>query len=434
MPGITQVLVIDDQYQELTGMVTALNNAGISCRGILYDGREAPNMPCPHVRVIFMDVNLLNSAPQSGLHNNFGSIGDLLRQIDPKGPYLLVLWTVNADQADQLEKFLERMTDARKPFRVIALDKTEFMSNGEVNKIGELAEKVKSLTQSSPALTALFDWEGRALAATAEAIAAITMTGDAAKTGQEQQRDIPNLLTRIAIDAGGAANFRESPCQAVTEVLVPILADLITAAGNENRSAGLWKQVFDQADAPYRITQRQAAEINRAIHIDQSIPERAEANPGPGTVMLVAPQQFDDLLGNLTAVAQKKLAYQQFRLKQTAADNGEYRWTLIQTQALCDHAQSNPGFIPFHLGMEYEPEKARSDSYTAYLWTSPPFLENEQIKRLAVNARFPVSLSRETIRQLKPLYRLRAQPLTELLYRMHAHGARPGVITITPGS
>ena len=434
MPGITQVLVIDDKPDEMTSLVVALNDAGISCRGILYSGQEVPNMPCPHVRIIFMDVNLLNSTLQSDLHNNFSSVGDLLKQITPKGPYLLVLWTFHPNRADELERFLnERLTDARKPFGVIPLDKAEFISGRDEGKIGKLTEKVKSLTQDPPALAVLLDWEEKALAATAEAVAAITMIGNAAKTGQEQQRDIPDLLTRMAADVAGPGNFRENPFRAVNEVLVPIVADLITSESSKNQDTSLWEQIIEQTGTSPNITDRQSAELNRAIHIDQSIRNTAETNPDPGTVLLVEPQQFIELLGNLTDLTQNKLAYDQFRLKQTAVDRQEYRWTLIQTQALCDHAWSNPSFMPFHLGMEYEPEKVRGNSKPAYLWMSPPFLENEQIKCLAVNARFPVSLSQGTIRQLKPLYRLRAQALTELLYRMHTHGSRPGIITITEG-
>ena len=436
MPGITQVLVIDDKNEELTSLVAALNDAGISCRGILYSGQEVPNIPCPHVRVIFMDVNLLNSTIQSDFHNNFTVIGHLLEQITPKGPYLLVLWTVNANRAGEVEQFLnERMTDARKPFRVIPLNKSEFMTEGKVNKIKELTREVSLLTQDPPALAVLLDWEERALAATADAVAAITMIGDSAKTGQEQQRDIPELLTRMAADVAGAKNFQENPFRAVNEVLVPIVADLITSGGSKNQDTSLWKQVIEQAGISPKITSRQAAELNRAIHIDQSIPEKPEANPEPGMVLLVEPQQFDELLGNLTSLNKEELAEELvLRHDDNAAKPCEYRWALTQTQAPCDHAQSKPGFVPFHLGMEYKlVKKIKSRGYPPFLWMSPPFLEDEQIKRLAVNARFPVSLSPESIQQLKPLYRLRAQPLVELLYRIHAHGSRPGIITITPG-
>lgn len=430
MFGITQVLAFDDKAEDLNNLVTALGKAGISCRGIRWDGQEIPGLECPHARIIFMDVHLLPNPIQSRLHDNFSAIADLLDKVQPQGPYLLVLWTINDEKATELETFLhQRLEGTTKPFMVIPLPKTRFMTKGVIDRLDELTDSIKDLTLNSPAMTVLLDWEEKALAAVADTISSITLVGDKEKSSQQQQAELPRLLTQISAEATSKTVAHHHPFRAINEALAPVLSDRISAQAPSNQNTEVWNQVFTDPGNQTKITQQQAAKLHRAIHIDLNIP----TSPEPGTVFEVNNLVFATLLGQLTHLPQSKLAYDEFKCKKTAAQNQDYRWVLVQTQAPCDYAQNNAGFTPFHLGIEYQTKNIKNDSHSAYLWLSPPFTADSQIKRIAVNARFPVSLSSKDIREITPIYRIRTQLLAELLHRIHTHGSRPGVINI-PGN
>ena len=55
------------------------------------------------------------------------------------------------------------------------------------------------------------------------------------------------------------------------------------------------------------------------------------------------------------------------------------------------------------------------------------------VRQLRVSARFPVSVGPAEFQHCSPLYRLREQILNDLIYDLHSHGARPGVLSFRGG-
>ena len=49
---------------------------------------------------------------------------------------------------------------------------------------------------------------------------------------------------------------------------------------------------------------------------------------------------------------------------------------------------------------------------------------------LHVNARFAVSLVRDMVKRIQPMFRLREQILSSLLFHIHSYRARPGIISL----
>ena len=107
----------------------------------------------------------------------------------------------------------------------------------------------------------------------------------------------------------------------------------------------------------------------------------------------------------------------------------QVRWVLVQTQAACDYAQAQPGPLPFHLGLCLPASEARRGMPPAALWRSPCFDLDGKPHFLHVNARFQMSLPSAEVAEAQPLFRLREQLLNDLIYRLHSHGARPGIIS-----
>ena len=132
--------------------------------------------------------------------------------------------------------------------------------------------------------------------------------------------------------------------------------------------------------------------------------------------MIALPQRFSGSKFKRTfGLMQEATANKQFGAKGFEADDGRFRWVLVQSQAACDYAQMRQGPLPFHLGLCLTASNARSSGHPAALWTSPCFEFDSDARFLHVNASFQVSLSPTVKVVEKPLFRLREQLLNELI-------------------
>ena len=436
----TRMVVVDNDEKDLNTLVTGLNQAGYSCRGIQYlagPTEDIRHLPCPHVRVIFMDIDLAGTsltdeATDEELSQPFSNITGLLERIAPEGPYILVLWTIHEKLANRLQAYLQkRLSKVPEPFDTVTLPKTDFTGLAHNIRMEELPKGINSLFANYPVLNALSDWEEKTLASASRTVAAVTMVQKENRTSSRQREQIPILLARIAQDAAGRPDIKDNPFRAINEALVPVLSDQVTNEAANQSINDVWNTVFAEISPPPGIPWEQASRLNRAIHIDMAY--RATAVE-PGSVIAGDSNPLASSISHLKSGLTNDTAHRYFWCKKPAADKVDYRWILVQTQAPCDYAQSrhdSPAFIPFYLGILCNADDIRPDTRPQALWVSPPFTQDEQPVCLAVNARFPVSLSLETALAIEPLFRIRTQLLVELLHRMHAHGSRPGIITIT---
>ena len=431
MFGITRIVAFDDNADDLSALVQGLSRIGASCLGVKFNGNVelVSNMPCPHVRVVFMDLNLIPLTP-AGYEpsQSFSTVSTLLKKIDPKGPYILVLWTIHNDQSKKLEEYLNtRMKETVKPFQVIPLDKDEFLTPGEEPDVEKLADHIRKLTERLPALNALSQWEEKAFIAAADTVTSIAITPNASQTSSEQQESVPLLLTRIAIDVAGQENINVSPSRAINRVLVPVLADHVIAS-TINSNDDLWRSIFDQVKQPPVIKPRQMAQLNQALHVD--LPSgNSTTGLEPGAVIRLPNKILDSLLKPLTSAMTEDTAKAHFHCRNYNEENPA--WILVQTQASCDYAQNKTGFVPFYLGLEVSKEDIKSKERPPQaLWQSPPFAKDGNARILLVSSLFPISLTKEAVQDTTAEYRIREQLLNDLLHRIHTHGSRPGVITI----
>ena len=428
MLGITRIIAFDDKQEDLDALVGALNGAGAACIGFRYTGQlDQMNIrPCPYVRVVFMDVNLLGGTATDDYTSHFSNIGELLRRVAPKGPYLLVLWT----RLDHLHKMLrdfldQRLEDTPRPFDVIPLPKEKYIdASGVVRDSGKLEGAIAQLKGHRPVLAALFDWEETACSAAGDTLSSVAMLGNQSKTSTEQKRDMPRLVDKMAIEAVGSKNVASNRFRAVNEAFLPILSDHVSASQVQDSSP--WKEGFSQTDGDPTISGPEAARLNWVFHIAQDIGADGGAERGAVVPLhLALPERgFKETFG----IEQDQAADEQFRCKNFEESSQNSTWILVQVQAACDYAQKQPGPLPFYLGLEFRAEDKQSGNPPAAVWTSPPFEINNEARLLRVNCRFQVSLTVDQVKTIHPVYRLREPLLADLLHRAHTYGVRPGFI------
>ena len=424
-----RIIAIDDEPEHLEGLTRGLNRYGAACLPIHFTGELAAIPSCPCVRVIFADLHLTVGPP--GKHDqHFATLGGLIDYtIKPSGPYLIVLWTRYPDQAARLHGYLkERLQHAPKPFAVQALDKSDHLDPQDVEKSAEsIVGAIERIVAEQPQVGALLNWEERVLGAAADAVSSIMDLTDPAPADVNQNEGVGRLLAGLAAAAVGKEHVKEDRFRAVSDALLPILADRIASMRSRGNDTDLWQAAFEEADIEHGLTLNKAAKLNRLLHIAPPTDVNKWSERG---AVIALPQRFSGSKFKRTfGLTQEATANKQFGAKGFETDDGRFRWVLVQSQAACDYAQMRQGPLPFHLGLCLPAPNARSSGHPAALWTSPCFEFDNEARFLHVNAGFQVSISPMAKVVEKPLFRLRDQLLNELIYRLHSHGARPGFIS-----
>ena len=148
MSASPQIIAIDDEREDLDGLANGLSHYGVPCYKIHFTG-FGDIQACPDVRVIFADLNLGVGGLASGdFQSNFSPIGRVLEKIQPRGPYVIFLWTRHAAKASALKKFLaERLEGVAKPCDVRALAKAHHLDGTEVRDEESLVAEITSITE-----------------------------------------------------------------------------------------------------------------------------------------------------------------------------------------------------------------------------------------------------------------------------------------------
>ena len=430
MLGTPRIVAFDNEDKDLDALVRGINRAGATCLGFLYTG-DLDGMgviPCPHVRCIFFDLNMVDGTTPTDFKQHYSNIGELLTRVKPKGPYLIILWTHYDERVSELQEFLDqRLGEVTRPFSVAALPKKNYLDDeGNIVGIDKLVEDIRGITQNSPTLAALMDWEDRVFLAASETLKSVTMVGGSSKTSTEQKLDVPRLMAGMAIASAGRENVLANPSRAVSDALLPLLGDHVSTSLSQVESTALWRASLNLDNSV--LTEEESGQLNAAIHLAVDVGTQQGAERGAviplGDVLSSLGCAFMGLFGIEEAEASKK----QFRCRDFPS--GDPHWVLVQAQAACDYAQSKPGPLPFYLGLDMLKSASDTGSAPAALWVSPFYRMEGKTRILKVNARFSVSLTAVCAKAVKPCYRLREQALGHLVHHLHSYGSRPGMISL----
>lgn len=424
-----RVIAIDNESRHLVGLTKGLNQCGAACLPIHFPD-ETENIPqCPHIRVIFADLHL-TEGPATDHNKDFSTLGGLIEEsIKPSGPYLIVLWTRYPKQAEHLRTYLNSLKGVTKPFAVQSLDKTKYLddSTGGVKNPEELAKAIGKMIAGKPQVAALLAWEERISGAAGNTISSILELAEGKTAGTGQNQEIRRILAILAVEAVGKEHVEEDRFRAVNEALLPILADRIAFLRSREDDKSLWRDAFDDPFTRQNLSPDEAAKLNRLLHI--ALPTADSTGAERGAVVRLPEEFAGNMFKPTFGLEQVTAATKQFRYKNP--QNEQLCWVLVQSQAACDYVQIRPGPLPFHLGLlAAESRVAKNKKAPDALWTSPSFkIDENEPWFLCVSARFQYPLLATKAEQLRPLFRLREQLLSDMIYRIHSYGARPGFIS-----
>ena len=425
-----RVIAVDDDAGHLSGLTKCLNSHGIACLQIHFTNEPIAINACPDVRVIFADLHLGGGVLGADPTTDFGVIGDLLENtIRPAGPYFVLLWTMYPTYANALREFLEkRVQGVTKPFAVIPLAKGDYLDgDGKVTNEDALMAKITEISTTLPSIGALFDWEERVLGATGQTVSSI-LDLNAGQEGDARVHAVGRVLRMLAIQAVGKNHVDANRFGAVNEALLPILADRITNLSPAQVNDGFWQAAFEAVGEEARLTLEQAATLNSLVHIA----DYDDVGTSEHGAVICLPETWRANYNAIFGIDEECAAREQFRCSNFVPADDRFRWVLVQCQAACDHAQSHPGPRPWYLGLEFPAANRRTGTPPAALWRSPIFEISNENRYLHVSASFLRALVPQAVQEMVPVYRLREQILNDLIYHVHRHGARPGMMSFRP--
>ena len=275
--------------------------------------------------------------------------------------------------------------DGPKPFDVRALSKGDHLNlDGGVKDKGALVEAIETIMRESPQLAALFDWESSVLRATGRTVSSILELA-AAERKDKRAAEVGVILSWLAVEAVGAKNVETGRFRAVNEALLPILADRIAKFRSGAQEEDIWRAALEQTGGSPPLPLQKAARLNRLVHI-------AEAGKGSGTergVVVRLPKRYREDFERCFGISEKDAAAREFCYN-VDGENHRFWWVLVQCQAACDHAQANPGPLPFYLGLDFPARLKKGKRPPASTWRGPAFHRDDGARILRVSARFPV--------------------------------------------
>ena len=431
-------IVVDDNPKHLAGILDALRGLGTPGLGVIYDPeRGLDGGHFRGVRVLFMDLHLIESGATTDEVRHYGTIASLLEDnVNPTGgPFILVIWTEHDQLIGELSSYLDNSLDPGKPYArplaIMGLSKSRFIDletgvPGE-DRADALRDAVDGKLSEQPQLAALVAWEADVQAAAGETLSALLeLVPEEARNSTSFAGGVDEVLTRLAREAVGQHNVATDPRVAITSALAPILADSIVNQEASDATTTVWRQAVSW-QGQNQLDPTRAGKVNRMLHVAVPAFETILSTAWGAVVEFPRELWNDADLNELFGMTGSRLLRDEFKIDTEAHE--QCRRRLIRIGAACDYARARPGPITYLFGVEIPPDNRRK-SRPQSVWTSPtlqispvdgPFV-------LLVNSRYPVSLPATGAATWNPVYRLREQVLMHLISHASGHMARPGIV------
>ena len=422
----SRVVVIDDRADHMQALANGLYQHGVGCLPIHYPDDVARLKQCPNLRVLFADLHLM-AGGDDAVH--FGTIGSLIQEaFQPLGPYFIVLWTEYPDKAGELMEYLEsRLKDVAAPFDVLALDKSRYYDDQYNLNSEKLVNDIAGISKESPQFSALLDWEDHVLGAAGDTVGSVLELAKSAKEREARKAHLSRLLYNLAVAGVGPHYFEDDRFGAVSDALLPVLADRMSFQESKSKR-DVWQAAFDPKVHKKKLTGIEVAKLNRLVHI--AFPPEDSRGDERGVVIALPERYTGDQFPKKFAIEEADAASSEFFCHSISPRDPRILWVLVQSQPACDYALNRPGTLPFYLGLVLPATcKGKKGSPPESLWCSPSYEHLGVEDFLHVSARFPVSISKQEAKGMKPIYRLREQLLGNLSHYLHSYGSRLGIMS-----
>ncbi|WP_367156836.1 hypothetical protein [Acinetobacter sp. FL] len=429
-------VVLDDKKEHLEPIIETFKHIGSSCIGVQYNEEDASHLHQDYykgVRGLFIDLNLSGSS-SLGSSTHYAEITRILETVIScdNGPFIMILWTDNPQECDQLIEYIETRLDPNKkyckPLLIKSLSKTMYIdANSSIKESNRetFKEEIKGFFSSVPQIAALFDWESRVLEAVNQTlIELLNLVPNDKRNFNDYPSEIDKVLSCITSSTLGDGHVNKDRQQAFNITIAPILTDKIL--NNKNFNEEIWENAITKVNTPEsRITDPKAiGKYNKMLHL--AVTGYENMTPLDWGAVLNPMSWGNEMTNDFFGLTIDQIKTDVFGIKPEKSSS--YEPIFVRLGAVCDYAQQKEGLIPYYLGYKISKTdfvKRKND----FEWHSPLFFTDVEQEPfyLVVNLKYLLTLPSHKTSIFEAKYRIREQLLNQLILRASNHASRPGI-------
>jgi hypothetical protein len=423
-----RVIIVDDDEDDALPVLKAFARKGIPAA--FFDGTIGELPPksgaLSGVRLAVLDMDLVGGGA-SEKAKAAALVTRLERILRPdNGPYIALLWTNQPELREQFEKYTYANENLPNPILTVLLTKAECKTTKGKFRLSVVAQKLEeALTQAVP-LQVLQSWEERCFGAATAVTNALAKLAEPDVATLDEWRDQwqSQLLTLMHAMAKAemGANLNADCCtEGLYSLLNPLHADRMESHDVTVGSAEILA-------APAGTTVRQRAEVNTMLHLAFENLQRFS----PGNIYVFPRKTMPEwIASNIQLAADLSNSG---RLKEVRKSG---RRILIESSAVCDHAQGNLRMHRLVTGLLIPADKHKSMKKKApFVFELGPFHLKAPLSvkegdyNFYFSARHEVTRGIAELNELKAVARLRTQALSDLQAWYSRQSARPGMVML----
>ena len=157
LPTSRKIVVIDDCYKEVAGLLSSLSKNGVSFIYFTEKLDQLPDSPLAGIRVVFSDIDLVSGAKDDNTKIS-ALIGVLKKIISPdNGPYIIVFWTKHSELIDSIKKQWDKK--GVPPLKYLCIEKSSCKDEHGDFSIDLIDKAIQDQTKEFQAFNFYLDWE-----------------------------------------------------------------------------------------------------------------------------------------------------------------------------------------------------------------------------------------------------------------------------------
>ena len=452
LPINGRIAIIDNEEREALPLIKILSKNRIPY--VFYKGTDIDYLPeedqeCNDIRLIFLDINLLNTStpPVKEIKSALYSV--LKRVISPNNfPYSIIFWSKQENEyADAvIELFNDALSD-RKPINFQKFVKSDFFPNygeDEVANNKDLIEEINKIILDQPGYSYLLNWENQVHKATDNTLQNVFSS----------YHEYPNwtdnsnyIINKLGESYSGRVNFNKNLSEEqklinAFQAFNNVFVDSLEFSTSNSKISNAQNLSFD-------INNINSDNLN-SINSKLLISFDQEPMEYPGAISHDSNPRSDicflDFLNNsLNRTAINNSVFEQNKdksekdLKKLSDKKAKEIRTEIRASwlkayivvtPLCDYVQNkNFNHRVIKAIIIKSDYKSYIDDKSEAIFISPKFRHNQIDYVIVLNFRyFFTSNKPDGLKYIKPIFRVRQQLLAEIQSKLARHITRQGVL------
>lgn len=447
--SLPSIVVVDNDEAELNTIKNAFFAGGIPCLPINYLNEPGNESGIDHAvfsdglnpRILVLDLNLTEMQATNPI-NLVGPLAEVIKKLPVTGPYLLCIWSKHDRDVDEVISLLQKRyaDDITMPIQYSVISKTELMSEP-----ASLKSKVEGLISANPLFDCILTWESRISEAARKTTNALFKLADNTQTessisGCKEQ--LQKILATIGNEAIGSIHAQKKPSLAMDTGLAPVLEDQLLEI-LEDELDSKWKAALPELGQRIELENDIKAKLNTFFHIEEVDDDFPRDHRGvfvklDMNYIQANSEKFKRRLGRTL----KALIHEEFvsSKNNTSNQRAEIRDRLIlgflEVSAACDHAQKKIKLPKYIMGVlipeQYDEHTKFDERPTSHdgIYRLPNIIYKNNPYILKFSFKYQIGAQPDDHKWfIEPLFRVREQILSEIIFNSSQYSSRPGIIS-----